>query len=174
MGRTRSLVLGLACLVRAAAAVADEAPLPPEGTRVRVTAPQLRLKRATGTLAEVSEREIVLALSPSEWRTIPLGAVTRLERSRGRHGHWVPGAAVGAVLGGAFFGLASVAMCEAADCPVSVAAVAVGAGLGALPGAGVGALIRTERWEEVKRPRVRVSLAPTRGRGVAASLRVEF
>lgn len=56
MGRTSNLVLGLACLVLAAAAVADEAPLPAEGTRVRVTAPQLRLKRATGTLARAGER----------------------------------------------------------------------------------------------------------------------
>jgi hypothetical protein len=177
MGRTQNVVLSLVCLVPVAApSVAGEPPLPlpSVGTRIRVTTPKHVAGRLTGTLAEVSDREMVIALSSAERRTIPLDGVTRLERSRGRHGHWAPGAVVGAVLGGAFFGAASMALCDAASCSVSMTAVLVGAGLGALPGAGIGALIRTERWEEAKGTRVRVGVAPTRGGGVAGSLKVQF
>jgi hypothetical protein len=175
MGGTGKLVISLACLVPVAAqSVAEEAFPPPVGARVRVTAPSVLSRRLAGTLAEVSEREIVLALSSTQRMTIPLDAVTRLERSRGRHGYWAPGAAVGAVLGGAFFGAATLALCDAASCSVSMPAVLVGAAVGALPGAGIGALIRTERWEETKRPRVGLGVAPARGGGVAASLSVRF
>jgi hypothetical protein len=43
-----------------------------------------------------------------------------------------------------------------------------------LYGAGIGALIKRDRWREVPLERVRVSLAKTRGRGVALSLSVPF
>ena len=55
-----------------------------------------------------------------------------------------------------------------------MAAVGVGFALGALPGAGVGALIKTREWAEVKPSRVKLSLAPVRGRGVAAQLTLRF
>ena len=121
-----------------------------------------------------SEQEIVLAIPDSEPRAIPRGAVTRLEWSRGYHRHPIPGAVIGGLLGGAFFGYASLALCDAASCAVSLAAVGVGAALGALPGAGVGALVKTRDWAEVAPSRVQFSLAPVRGRGVAAKLSVRF
>lgn len=50
----------------------------------------------------------------------------------------------------------------------------VGAGLGALPGAGIGALIRTRDWSDVAPSRVQVALTPVRGPGVAPKLAVRF
>jgi hypothetical protein len=128
----------------------------------------------TGTLVSANDQAIVLALPDSEPRTIPRSAVTRLEWSRGYHRHPIPGAVVGGLLGGAFLGAASMALCDAASCSVSLAAVGVGFALGALPGAGVGALIKTREWAEVKPSRVKVGVTPMRGRGVAAQLALRF
>jgi hypothetical protein len=175
MGRTHKLLLTLpylACL--AGPAHAEDAQSLSAGTLVRVTAPAVSRKSLTGSIVSATEQEIVLALPDSEPRTIPRSAVTRLEWSRGYRRHPIPGAVVGGLLGGAFFGAASMALCDAASCSVSMAAVGVGFALGALPGAGVGALIKTREWAEVKPSRVKVGVAPVRGRGVAAQLTVRF
>ena len=175
MGRTHKLLLTLpyvACL--ACPAHSEEAQSVPAGTLVRVTAPSVSKGRIEGTLLSASEHQIVLALPDSEPRTIPRGKVARLEWSRGYHRHPIPGAVVGGLLGGAFFGAASLALCDAASCSVSMAAVGVGFALGALPGAGVGALIKTRAWAEVKPSRVKVVVAPVRGRGVAVQLTLRF
>ena len=176
MGRVHKILLTLpylACL--AGSAQAEAARSLPEGTLVRVTAPGVYKGRLTGRLVSASEQEIVLALPDSEPRTIPRSAVTRLEWSRGYHRHPIPGAIVGGLLGGAFFGVVSLALCDdGATCSVYLPAVGVGFALGALPGAGVGALIRTRDWKEVTPSRVQVSLAPVRGRGVAAQISLRF
>ena len=162
----------LGCL--AGPANAGEAQPLPTGTLVRVTAPRVSKGRIEGTLLSASENQIVIAFPDSEPRTIARRDLTRLEWSRGYHRHPIPGAVVGGLLGGAFFGAASLALCDAASCSVSMAAVGVGFALGALPGAGVGALIKTRKWAEVEPSRVKVSVAPVRGRGVAAQLTLRF
>jgi hypothetical protein len=175
MLRTLSLVLALAWLSSVAAeAHADEVGALPSGTLVRVTAPDVSSGRLTGTLAGATEREIVLALSASERRVIPRSAVTRLEWSPGHSRHPIAGAVVGAVLGGAFFAAASMLACDAASCSPSMEAFVAGAALGALPGAGVGALIKTRDWAELAPSRVQVALTPVRGPGVAVKLAVRF
>jgi hypothetical protein len=175
MLRTLNLVLAVAWMVCVAAASgADAADALPAGTLVRVTAPDVSSRRLTGTLAGATEHEIVVALSASERKAIPRSAVTRLEWSRGHHRHPITGAVIGAVLGGAFLAYASWAMCDAASCSPSMEAFAVGAALGALPGAGVGALVKTRDWAEAAPSRVEVSLAPVRGPGVAVRLALRF
>jgi hypothetical protein len=175
MEGTRNLALGLACLAcLGTPSSADEASALPPGTPVRVTAPDVSDRRLTGTLAAASEREIVLMLSSGERRTIPRSEVTRLEWSPGRRGHAIGGALIGAVLGGAFLAYASAAMCDAATCGPSMEAVLAGVGLGALPGAGIGALVRTRRWAEASPSRVQVSLVPVRASGVALSATLHF
>ena len=175
MGRTHKLLLTLpylACL--AGPAHAEETQSVPAGTLVRVKAPSVSKGRIEGTLLSASEHQIVLALPDSEPRTIPRSAVTKLEWSRGYHRHPIPGAVVGGLLGAVFLGYASLGLCEGESCSVSLAAVGVGFALGALPGAGVGALVKTREWTEVKPSRVKVSIAPVRGRGVAAQLTLRF
>jgi hypothetical protein len=175
MRRSRKFLMALmfqVCL--ASAAHAEEPRALAAGTLVRVTAPGVSKRRLTGTLVEANEREIVIAPPESEPRTIPRRAVTRLEWSPGHRRHPIAGAMIGGLLGGAFLGSASLALCDAASCSVSAAAVGVGFALGALPGAGVGALIKTRRWDEVTPARVQVSIAPVRGRGVAAQVSLRF
>lgn len=172
---TREIVLGLSCLTCVAGASAKDEITPlPAGTLVRVTAPGVSKGRLKGTLTAASEHEIVLALQDSELRTIPRSAVTRLEWSPGHSRHPIAGAVIGGLLGSAFLASASLALCDAASCSVSMAAVGVGFALGALPGAGVGALIKTRDWAEAAPSRVQVSLAPVRGRGVAVKLALSF
>ena len=176
MGRTDALLLALTFLAGPTAlAHAKEAQSVPAGTLVRVTAPSVSKGRLTGTLLSANDQEVVLALPGSEPRTIPRSAMTRLEWSRGYHRNAIPGALVGGGLGGVFLGALSYAMCDdPATCSVYLPAVGVGVALGALPGAGIGALIRTRDWKDVEPARVQLSLAPLPGRGVAAKLSVRF
>ena len=44
----------------------------------------------------------------------------------------------------------------------------------ALAGAGIGALIKSDRWSPVPLENVRISLAPTRGHGLGLSLSLRF
>jgi hypothetical protein len=168
-------VLVVACLVGSCALANADGVLPlPTGTHIRVMAPQMSSRRLTGTLAAASEREIVIDLSPTERMVIPRNEVTRLEWSPGRHGHAIGGALVGGLLGGAFLAYASAALCESENCGPDATATLVGVALGALPGAGIGALIRTRTWAEASPARVQVSLLPVRGRGVALSATLRF
>jgi hypothetical protein len=175
MGRTHKLLIVLGCLVGVAGAAhaADDGPLA-AGTLIRVTAPRIWKGRIEGRLLSASENQIVLALPDSEPRTIARADVKRLEWSRGYHRHPIPGALVGGLLGGAFLWYASGALCETEGCSGSMEAALVGVGLGALPGAGIGALIRTREWHEAEPARVQFSIAPVRGRGVAAKLSLSF
>ena len=175
MRRTHQLLLALsyAACVAGPARAADARPAA-VGTLVRVTAPSVFKKRVTGTLVSASDQELVLALPDSGRKAIPRGAVTRLEWSRGFHRHPIPGALIGGVLGGAFFAYASYALCEAESCSGSMQATLAGVALGALPGAGIGALIKTRDWTEMEPARLQLTLAPVRGRGVAAQLSLRF
>jgi hypothetical protein len=175
MGRSGTLLLTLswlACL--AGTGQAEENRVPPEGALVRVSAPGVSKGRLTGTLVEANEREIVLALPGSERKTIPRDAMKRLEWSRGHSRHPIAGAVIGGLIGGAFFACASMLACDAASCSPSMEAFVAGVGLGALPGAGIGALIKTRDWDDVEPARVQVSLTPVRGRGVGVKLAVTF
>jgi hypothetical protein len=175
MIRAHTLLLTLPWLLGlAGSAQAEAGRALPDRTLVRVTAPTVSKRPLTGTLLEANEREIVLALPGSERRAIPRVAVKRLEWSRGHSRHPVFGAVVGGILGGAFLAAASLAVCDAASCSPSMEAFVVGVGLGALPGAGVGALVKTRRWDDVGPARVRVSLTPVRGRGVGVKLAMSF
>jgi hypothetical protein len=175
MRRTLALLLTLSCSTGLVADTeAGEDSSLAAGTLLRVTAPRVAKRRIEGTLVSASESQIVLAVPGAGPRTIARFDVKRLEWSRGYHRHPIPGAIVGGLIGGVFFGYASLGLCESDSCSVSLAAVGVGAALGALPGAGIGALIRTRDWKEAEPARFQVSLAPVRGKGVAARLSVSF
>jgi hypothetical protein len=175
MTRTLKLLIALpylGCL--AGPAHAGEAQPLPAGTLVRVTAPRVTKGRIEGTLLSASENQIVLALPDAEPRTIARRDLTRLEWSRGYHRNAIPGAMVGGLLGGAFLWYVSGALCEVDNCSGTMEAALVGVALGALPGAGIGALIRTRDWHEADPARVQFSIAPVRGKGVAAKLTLRF
>jgi hypothetical protein len=121
------------------------------GTRVRVT-----VREAAGQRVHVGPLRTfdssVLSLSTEEggahYVSLARSSITRIEVSRGTHSRWKTGALLGGVLG-----LAAIALVDAGcsqDCSSPKGgeiAAAVGGGL--LVGAGVGALMRNERWESL-------------------------
>ena len=119
------------------------------GDRVRVTARSVDNKPMIGRVVYGDPLQLTIALDDSAAtnRAIAWESLDALERSEGQGSHWRRGAAYGGALGftttsvvvgindsGGDFGGASLAM---------IVAGAIG---GAALGAGVGALIHTEKW----------------------------
>jgi hypothetical protein len=130
------------------------------GARLRVTAPALAAKPIVGTLLGATEREVVLSVSGAGRMPIPRAAITRLERSQGRHGHAVMGLLINAVAGAAVCVAVDLQDPETGTAQEYAMVGAFGAGLGALAGAGVGALVRTQRWAELPPTHLRVAVSP--------------
>jgi hypothetical protein len=110
------------------------------------------------------------------------GASHRLEKSalqslgvlRGKKRNPLGGALIGFLPGAAFGAFAAGAMCDyGSPCSYGTAALVVG-GMTAVVGAGVGALIKTDRWEHAPVSRVRFAVAPAKGGGVRATLKLSF
>jgi hypothetical protein len=144
--------------------------VPRVGDRVRVTAPALGLRRATGRLdAMRADTLIVRELGP-----IPRDAVTRLDVSIGRRsagGGAIRGATYGAAIGGGLglvvlgIGVASDLRGACNDCMVSgtyagAAAVVAGITSGMAAGAVAGVIVRPERWLSVSSPRAATTPTP--------------
>jgi hypothetical protein len=153
---------------------AQDAPALAAGQRVRITAPTLGLKRQVVTLDAVGGD--TLLLGGDAVRAIPLTSVERLEVFEGRHGHPWRGAGVGFLVGavtGAVLGPYTVpGEGDTAEGKAVAGAVLLGAA-GALTGVVIGALIKTDKWEEVPLDGLRVSIA-TRGGGVGVGIRLGF
>ena len=158
-------------------AVAQQQPLSLEpGARVRITAPYLGIKKQAATF-QALRGDTLVVMADSTMRC-PLAAVTRLDVYRGRKSHPWRGAAVGAAVGGVGALAVTVAACstEEFDCSnKSYPAAAVGVGIlgGGLIGLGIGALTKTDRWEEVPVDQIRVSFVPRRD-GFALGFSVAF
>ena len=157
--------------------LAAQEPAPPldPGARVRVTAPGLGIEKQQATFQALRGDTLVVMADSTMY--CPLGSVTRFDVYRGRKSHWKTGLAVGAVLGaiaGGAAGYASEAIRYESDfaAPVALGALAGAAVVGAL-GAGVGATMKTDRWEEVPLDQLRVSVVPRRD-GVALGISVAF
>ncbi|MDH3457542.1 MAG: hypothetical protein OER90_11955 [Gemmatimonadota bacterium] len=157
-------------------AIGQDQPLQP-GQRVHVTVPTLGIKKQAATFEAL--RGDVLVVVADSAMNCPLSSVSRLEVSRGRKSNAVKGLAIGSVAGvvvGAVLGVvASTGSGETlcywgtVECGASGAA-AFGV-FGGLVGLGIGALSKTERWEEVPLDRLRVSIVPQRdGFGIGASI----
>ena len=150
---------------------------PEPGARVRVTAPDVDGRRYDGTLVGLPTDTIVV-----DTLRVALASVTRLDMHWGRKSNWdkgllYGGAGVGAV--GLGLGIAWWADCGDSGgewCPDegwhALILAPIGFLAGGIVGAGVGALIRSDKWEEVPLDRLRVSVVPQgNGRfGLAASI----
>ena len=163
-------VVAVACGGRPAPVLTPEA-----GERVRVTAPDLDVHRHTGLLVAVQRDSLTV-----DTLTVARASITRLEVQRGRKTNARKGAWIGALsLGLAGVGL-GIAGCADYDCDGDEWSAVIGVlgGVGALGGGliglGVGALIKTERWEEVPLDRLRVSFAPQRDGRFGLGLSVRF
>jgi hypothetical protein len=160
-----------------AEARAQEPPASPVtvGTRVRVRAPSVAKGRVEGTVVEIDEKSLLIGVSEDRAPLrVPRQAITQLDVNAGKHRRVLKGMIIGAGLGAASFAV----LLASTDLGPSTSDYAEAAGLGALGGgilgAGIGALIQTDRWSPVPAERVRLSLGPARGRGMAVSLSVGF
>jgi hypothetical protein len=149
-------------------------PLNP-GTRVRVTARETgRVERqVVGSLRTFDGERLTLSTDDSgNHVALPRPNITRLEISRGRKGHTGMGLLLGLVLG-----LSAVALKDAGcgqDCEKPSTGFVVGAVAGgALVGAGIGTMIRSERWESLPWAvgPARRTAVPISGPGVKVTLR---
>jgi hypothetical protein len=120
------------------------------GTRVRVTArgdgPERRL---VGPLRTFDGEALTLIPEGSaDHVTVPRETITRIEVSRGSRSRAGRGALIGAVLGLAAIAIAESTRGENYEAPDNYGLIVAGsiAG-GAVVGAGVGALMRSEKWE---------------------------
>lgn len=181
------LVLVFAAAVPVALAQAPPAPPPlrlPAGVRTRVWTHSLPNHRIEGTLLSADSTAVTLVpksnqpLMGGEMR-LPTPDVTRLEVALEKKRHWWQGALIGAAVGVAlaFTDDVDPVLCEVNEnvlCSRGEAILVYGLGSTAM-GAGIGALIKTDRWTPValdafgppSPPRVGESRAPL-------SVRVSF
>jgi len=172
MSRTAELVcvvltLPTICTLRL---VAQHAPVSP-GTRVRIVAPSVARDQLVGTIRATGKDTLVLDVADrASPFALPFARVETLEVSRGRHSHTLQGLGVGFLIG-AVVGAAAGSSCEGDwVCPGPAGGALVLGVVAAVPGAVIGALARSERWESVPLDRMSVTGGPS-GLALALSLR---
>jgi hypothetical protein len=132
--------------------------------RVRITTDQ---SRTVGVFVEATGESIALRPEGSdEVLTIDLEAVRRVETSLGKRSHAGKGVLIGGLIGAGVAALVN-ANREASDFLVEdregltvIMSTVAGVGLGAL----VGAMIRTERWDDVDMEKLAIDVSINRGR----------
>lgn len=177
--RTALLAASLAALAVAPtrAQTLPSAVGPGARVRVRIDSPPPP-RTVIGTVRAPGADTLVLAPADGgPLRYIPTSSIDRLEVSRGRGvvaSHVLIGAVAGAAIGGVVAGTSSSCAGDDPWCRFwRNLAVLGGVGLGGVVGAGVGALIKGEKWMAVPLEH-RVSIAPLPHGGVGVGLTVEF
>jgi hypothetical protein len=146
------------------------------GQRVRVTLTGPDPHRLQSTYQQLLGDTLVLSSASYELSDVTKLEVWRGQRSmagRGALVGFVGGAALGAIIGysmGDSEGLCTIA-CTAGQ--KAAWGAGIGGGAGVLGGLLIGALSKTDKWEEVPLGRLRVSIAPTRG-GFGIGTRIAF
>ena len=160
-------------------ALSQEAPQPigflTVGSRVRLEAPTMKAGRLEGTVTELDKVTLVVSQHDRIPLRVPRQAIASLEVYAGQRRAAPKPMLIGAGIGMSVFalgsGLACFEGCSQSEHESALAALLL---VGGIVGAGVGALIKQDRWSAVPLDRVRMSLGTTRGRGVALSLSLGF
>lgn len=147
--------------------------------RIRLLAATVVQGQVEGTLVEMDEESLLVSRDGRTPVRVPRPAITRLEVSTGRHGQALKGMIIGAGVGALTY---QTTVSGGGDCQNAVGlcttsigqAAAVGIVAGGLVGSLIGALHQTDRWSSVPLEKLRVSLAPTRGRGAGLTVSVGF
>lgn len=147
------------------------------GDAVKVTAPSRDLHEWPGVFEQRTGDTITVRGRGADTARVvlPINVITRFDVNHGNkksHGHVLAGAGIGLVAGAAI-GFSS-SKCSAGDmmCAEGMGAAAGGV-LGALLGAGIGALIRTDPYTSVTlQPQLKVSALPGGRVGLGLSLRL--
>jgi len=188
-------LLRVQCLIAAVSAVQVGIALGQESSggsgrhRVRVTAPSITADPVVGDLVAIDDDAITVMRSGADKIVVPVESVTRLEVRR-RGGRRLLGAAIGFGAGAMIGGLIGRATeddrippsagecgflgCDPfGDLPSNAD---LGAGIGGLLGAAVGALVAPgEKWETVDHENAQISVGPLIGRHrVGVLLAVRF
>lgn len=171
------------------AVTAQEPPPVKVGDRVRVShdctyrGTRKRCQEDRGTVDAVKADSIVLSAEKDQSRMVILiASVTRLRVVRGQKSNWGKGAIVGGAVLGAATLAAVIAVCDPGGnppvCSISgggiLAVTAAGAVGGAVIGAALGLLSKSDRWEEVSLDQLRVSFAPQRDGRFSLGFNVAF
>ena len=163
------VTLGLLLLLGAAGVEAQESTAGLVGSRVRVRAVQL-VEPQVGVLEGSTSESLVIrassSVSPIQLRR---AEIVELEVSRGVKRHTLKGLLAGGIAWGVIAGL--VAAFDTLDESGVGEPLFVGTLLAA--GAGIGAMVKTERWERVELAAGSARLAP-RTRGVQARIVLRF
>jgi hypothetical protein len=158
-----------------AGSAADDQGWLPTGSWVRVEAPAVMEGRLTGRLVEQDADDLTIAIGDRLPLKVPRVAVTRAEVSLGRRKTVLPATLMGAGAG-LILGL-TVPLDETDLCGVDCTrSEMVGAQTftWATVGALVGLLVKREDWRVIPTDSLKVSVAPTRGAGVAVGFTLEF
>lgn len=167
------LLAALVLLAAAAPLPAQEArPVPPQvvpGARVRVTEAGPGARRFAGTVVQADAARLEVASRP-RGRVLPWERVELIEVSQGSHTlrYGATGAAVGALLGAAFYKSWADERSPGGELN-ALAAAYRGAPVGAVAGMAAGLVLGRERWRTVGGTSVLPFLAPGGG---GVSLRV--
>jgi hypothetical protein len=140
--------------------------------------------RSEGTLVLWQGDTLTVASGQSITR-YGVGAISRLQVSRGTRSHRLAGAGIGFLAGGGVAAAVLYTGGSTSQCDQSANQDAMSTGecigltaLGGLAGAGLGAIVggffRTERWEDVPLEQLRVSLGPLAGRRLGLALQLVF
>ena len=143
------------------------------GSKVRLSAPTVATGRIQGVVLEADQEFLIVGGRRPDPLRVSRRAVTRVEVVTGRRGHawmgmWI-GAGIGALLAGS-----NPCVNEGCAEGFSPEFAVYGALLGGMSGAGIGALIKSDRWTEIPVDRLHVGLGPVRGRGVGLRVSVGF
>jgi len=144
------------------------------GARVRVTTPDLPRGQLLGAVTRIDADTLVVGSTP-----VALRSLMRLEVSTGRRSHWATGLGIGFLAGAGLGAILGAAVgdpygeiCTPTQCALAGAGIL---GLVGMPvGAVVGAMIRTERWQEVPPDRWRVATRRQRGGQWTLTVAVHF
>ena len=178
--RRATLLIAVLALTPLATVMAQLQPLPLEpGQRVRVTAPDLGIRKQVGRFEALRGDTLVVAAADSTM-TFPVVSVTRLElswgqRSMARRGAgigFLSGATIGAIIGFAAGDDTNCFICFTAEDKAAAGAIVLG-GIGALIGLAVGSH-KTDLWEEVPLDQLRVSVGPQRDGRLGLGLSFAF
>ena len=190
--RPSTLVTAVLLLVSHAALIAQaQAPSPQPGTRVRLTVPcDQKTQPAVGAQNSrcafvgrlvMSQADAITLETAESTTSYALGTVSQLQVSRGYRSHALVGAGAGFLIGAGVTYLVLNAGGSTSPCDQSANQDAMSSGeclglaaLGGLGGAGlgalIGALVRTERWQDVPIERLRINVAPQGGIEFALSV----
>ncbi len=142
------------------------------GSRIRLLATTIAKRRIEGTIIEMDERSLLVGIEADSTLRVPRQAITNLDVSLGKQRK----ADMGFIIGGGI-GVIMVAIIFSSYLRGSEAwfdFAAIGFVEVGLLGAGIGALIKIDRWSAVPIELVHVGLAPTQGRGMRLSLSLGF